>query len=169
MRLSRSTDLPSSERLYRDAFPSEDLWPLVSTLLDGVADVLSLVSVSESALAGHIAFTRCSVDAPASRAALLGPLAVAPQLQRQGVGGALIREGLRRITAERAACVLVLGDPGYYARFGFSTETRITPPYPLASEWHTAWQSLHLGPADARCEGRLKLPPPWMNPALWSP
>ena len=86
IRPSRSTDLPSIAHLYREAFPSEDLWPLVSALLEEAADVLSLVAVRETTSAGHIAFTRCSVEAPASRAALLGPLAVAPQLQKQGIG-----------------------------------------------------------------------------------
>ena len=49
----------------------------------------------------------------------LAPLAVLPAAQRQGVGSALVREGLARCRAAGYAIVVVLGDPAYYSRFGF--------------------------------------------------
>lgn len=49
----------------------------------------------------------------------LGPLAVAPEHQRQGVGAALVKEGLKLCRSNNARLIAVLGDPDYYARFGF--------------------------------------------------
>ena len=58
--------------------------------------------------------------APADRQALaVAPLAVLPSRQRQGVGSSLMREVLSRAERSGAPLVLLLGDPGYYRRFGF--------------------------------------------------
>lgn len=53
------------------------------------------------------------------RAAGLAPLAVAPAVQRQGIGSQLARAGLEICRERGFALVVVLGDPAYYARFGF--------------------------------------------------
>lgn len=49
----------------------------------------------------------------------LGPVSVAPDLQGRGIGSALIQEGLSQVRASGAKGCVVLGDPGYYLRFGF--------------------------------------------------
>ena len=75
-------------------------------------------------IVGHIAFSRLTVDGPGPdvRAVALAPLAVAPGRQRAGIGGALVRRGLDELRAQGEELALVLGDPGYYGRFGFSAE-----------------------------------------------
>lgn len=55
-----------------------------------------------------------------TRALLLGPLAVSPDLQSRGLGGALIRHGLHEAAARGHGAVVLVGDAPYYQRFGFS-------------------------------------------------
>jgi putative acetyltransferase len=50
----------------------------------------------------------------------LAPLSVLPSYQGQGIGSELCRRGIRKIGALKYPFVVVLGNPGYYTRFGFS-------------------------------------------------
>lgn len=169
VRESGAGDLGAIEILYQAAFPDEDLLPLVRELLKGRADILSLVATVSASLAGHAAFTTGAVEETAEKAALLGPLAVAPGRQRQGIGSALVRAGLLRLEKTGVRHVCVLGDPAYYGRFGFTPGTRIAPPYALPAEWRDAWQSTSLGDAEPPAPATLSLPDPWRRPALWRP
>jgi putative acetyltransferase len=49
----------------------------------------------------------------------LGPVSVLPEYQRQGIGGALIQEGLSRLKGLGARGCCLVGHPEYYKRFGF--------------------------------------------------
>jgi len=90
---------------------------LVARLRTAGDAVISLVAERDGAVVGHILFS--PMRAP-FRALGLGPLAVDPDSQRQGIGGALVGEGLSRAAAGGWDGVFVLGDPAYYTRFGFS-------------------------------------------------
>jgi len=169
IRPSRPEDMASVEKLYPAAFPEEDLLPLVRQLLTEEPGILSLVAEAGDAIAGHILFTLCAITGSDARAALLAPLAVAPEWQRKGIGSALIREGLDRLGQAGVAHVYVLGDPAYYGRSGFKPETGVAPPYPLPEEYRDAWQSLGLASAPLPGHGTLVLPKVWMQPALWGP
>jgi putative acetyltransferase len=164
-RQSKPSDLPGLEALYPAAFPDEDLLGLVRDL-EAESDVLSLVLDQSGAIIGHVAFTPCTVEGKRQLLALLGPLAIHPQNQREGWGGALVREGLVRLRNQSVTGVLVLGDPAYYGRFGFQAEPDIAPPFPLPQEWAGAWQSLPLG-KEPLGEGPLKVPQVWHDPKLW--
>ncbi len=164
VREANPNDLPSVLALYPKAFPEEDLLPLVRALAD-TPGVVSLVAEAGDAIIGHIAFTRCQVGGNAA-VALLGPLAVAPAHQRQGVGSALVQHGIQRERAVGTIAILVLGDPAYYGRFGFRQEHGIEPPYKLPDDWGPAWQSLAL--QDNGPSGPLSVPEPWRDPVLWS-
>lgn len=155
--------------LYPAAFPDEDLLPLVKALLEEGEAVTSLVGVDDGQIVAHIAFTRCSVTGSPEKVALLGPLAVAPDRQRQGAGRAMIQAGLRQLILDGIARVYVLGDPDYYSRFGFGPDDRVRPPYPLPAEWNGAWQSLELSAVTPARSGTLRVPAPWRNRALWEP
>lgn len=168
IRESEAADRAAIEGLYPDAFPDEDLLPLIRGLLSDPA-TLSLVAVAEGSLVGHVVFTSCGLDGASGGAALLGPLAVAPAWQRRGVGSALVRGGLERLARLGTTLVCVLGDPAYYGRFGFRREARVEPPYRLPEAWRDAWQSLALGGAAAPGAGRLVVPRPWRRRALWAP
>lgn len=167
VRSTNEADRDALHNLLREAFAGEDLTGLVSSLLALDPPPLSLAAVNGRAIAGHVLFTPAA-DAGGAPCALLGPLAVAPAHQRKGVGTDLIGVGLRQLGESGTARVLVLGDPGYYGRFGFRAETRIAPPFALPPEWDSAWQSLSLGGAEAT-PGPIALPAPWHDPALWSP
>lgn len=130
--------------------------------------MLSLVAHWGDDLVGHIAFTACRIDGAPATAALLGPLAVAPGAQRKGVGSALVTAGLSRMAVGGVARVFVLGDPAYYGRFGFETETQTAPPYRLPDDWAGAWRSIGVDGAGP-VRGVLQPPPPWRRRALWTP
>lgn len=169
IRPSSQNDLSAIHDLYCDAFPNENLLPLVQDLLNLSDEVLSLVCENASTLTAHILFTKCRIDGMEATAALLGPLAVATPLQRMGLGTQLIRNGLHRLKDDLIEYVFVLGDPAYYQRFGFTAENNVAPPYTLPFEWKGAWQSLSLGDAGPLRSGTIRLPIPWMSEELWRP
>lgn len=169
IRESKPDDQRALEALYPDAFPDEDLVPLVRQLLQEPSGVLSLVAINDASIIGHAAFTRCHLAENSDKQALLGPLAVASNNQGKGVGSQLVRNGLQRLETSRFTKVYVLGDPNYYSRFGFKREVMASPPYPLPTEWREAWQSLYLQKQQPLYRGELCLPTPWLNPALWAP
>ncbi len=163
-----SSDAAKIERLYPEAFPDEELRPLVRALLRETRGVLSLVAIAEAALIGHGAFTPCGVSDGGDAAALLGPLAVAPAWQGRGVGSALVRRGLDRLRSTGVDHVFVLGDPAYYGRFGFQAERAVAAPFALPAEWRDAWQSITLRRTRPKRRGTLRVPRAWNEPTLWT-
>lgn len=169
VRQSEARDEPAIVALYPRAFPDEDLVGLVRGLLRHPALALSLVASRAGELVGHIAFTQCQVADDRRSVALLGPIAVSPDVHRRGVGTVLINAGFAALKSAGVSFVFVLGDPAYYARFGFEPEERVLPPYALPNEWTTAWRSLALSDDKAFPTGQLRVPDIWDNPALWGP
>lgn len=168
LRPTTAGDQAAMLALYPAMFPGEDLRPLVTSLLNGDAPPLSLGAFEGADPVGHVLFT--PFEHPGGgKGALLGPLGVAPNRQRGGLGSALIRDGLARLTSARVDQVFVLGDPAYYGRFGFAPEADVGTPYPLPDEWRDAWQSLRLEGGTPLAPGPCTLPAPWMDPALWAP
>jgi putative acetyltransferase len=90
---------------------------------DGLV-VASLVALQADVVVGHILFSDLAVtiDGRPILAASLAPLAVLPDFQRKGIGAQLVTKGLRILRDRGRAAVIVLGDPSYYGRFGFSAE-----------------------------------------------
>ena len=99
-------------------FPTSAEAQLVDSLRDAGRLLLSLVAERDGVLIGHVAFSPVSVEAGAMAAALR-PLAVLEGQRRQGVGARLVEDGLAACRAAGFGWVVVLGDPVYYARFGF--------------------------------------------------
>jgi len=80
---------------------------------------LSFVATEDGRVIGSIRLWE--VAAGADRGALLlGPLAVHPDCRNRGIGGALMRHALRIAGKRGHAAVLLVGEPAYYGRFGFS-------------------------------------------------
>jgi putative acetyltransferase len=169
IRTTTDGDAGPLRALYGAAFPAEELRPLVARLLAEEPEVLSLAATVGGDVVGHVLFTPCGVAGSDVRVALLGPLAVVPARQKQGIGRALVLDGFGRLGRTGTGQVLVLGDPAYYQRFGFRPERAIAPPYDLPPDWTDAWQSVRLDGERAAAAGRLQPPPAWQTPALWLP
>ncbi|MBM3267505.1 MAG: N-acetyltransferase [Candidatus Sericytochromatia bacterium] len=82
---------------------------------------LSLVADSGEGIVGHVLFSQVPVRVRMLyvQALALAPLGVRPDVQRRGVGAALVEAGLDRARRTRFPFVVVVGDPRYYTRFGF--------------------------------------------------
>lgn len=169
IRQSVPEDRDGIEALYPDAFPDEDLLPVVRELLDLPSGVLSLVAVEDGAIVGHVVFTDCGLTGADARLALLGPLGVVSARHGKGIGTALVGEGHDRLRKAGITHVFVLGDPAYYGRFGFAAETSVAPPFPLPDDWQGAWQSFALDAGTLTPRGTLAVPEPWNDRALWAP
>jgi putative acetyltransferase len=99
---------------------------------------LSLVAVSEKKPVGHVMSSYVDVVPGTSRVLQVGPLAVVPSRQRQGVGSALMRETVRIADERGEPLLLIEGDPKYYGRFGFTRADAVgiePPPEARASQY----------------------------------
>ncbi|MEE4349726.1 MAG: N-acetyltransferase [Pacificimonas sp.] len=134
-------------------FSDGDEQDLINRLRAVEALTLSLVAQKAERIVGHVAFTPADADDGAVGWFALGPVSAEPDLQGQGIGGALIREGLTRLRADGAAGCILIGDPEYYQRFGFLKRPDLCP----AGEPAAYFQLLELnGPAP---QGRLHFHP----------
>ncbi len=106
--------------IIRAAFPTEAESKLVDALRANGKSAISLVAVSDEKVLGHILFSPVSTTPPGEARGLgLAPVAVHPEVQSQGIGSQLIREGLRVCKEMGFDYCVVLGGPKYYRRFGF--------------------------------------------------
>ncbi len=114
-------DFPAVRLVNEQAFARPNEADLVAALRDNAAPIISLVAVLDGRVVGHIFFSPVTVEAEdGSFAAMgLGPMAVLPAYQSQGVGSALVRAGLAACHDMGEDIVVVLGHPGFYPRFGF--------------------------------------------------
>ncbi|WP_428385675.1 GNAT family N-acetyltransferase [Nevskia ramosa] len=89
---------------------------------------ISLVADDDGAVIGHVAVSPIALSDGASRWYGLGPISVVPGHQGQGIGSHLMTRALAELRALGAAGCVVLGDPRYYARFGFRAEPSLVLP-----------------------------------------
>ncbi len=73
IRESLQSDFASIEKLYPEAFPEEELLPLVRELIGEATTVLSLVVMVDLSVMGHVIFTTCSIAGTTDKVVLLGP------------------------------------------------------------------------------------------------
>ena len=81
------------------------------------ASLLSLVAILNGQIVGHILYSPASIGTVTGVA--LGPMAVVPEHQRQGIGSRLVEEGNGRLRVAGHPFIIVLGHPRFYPRFGF--------------------------------------------------
>jgi len=94
---------------------------IISRLREAGAMSLSLVAEMDGKIVGHIAFSVVTINGTDQGWYGLGPVSVLPELQKQGIGSKLIREGLSLIREKGAKGCVLEGSPVYYQRFGFKT------------------------------------------------
>ena len=92
---------------------------IIAALRAAKALTISLVAEIDGRVIGHIAFSPVTISDGTRNWYGLGPVSVLPAYQRQGVGKALIREGLARLKAMNAQGCCLVGHPDYYRKFGF--------------------------------------------------
>ena len=92
---------------------------IIKTLRDADALTLSLVAEFDGRVVGHIAFSPVTISDGAKDWYGMGPLSVLPEYQRQGIGTALVEDGLARLKQMGGQGCALVGDPNYYKRFGF--------------------------------------------------
>ena len=118
IRPERRGDIDRIRAVHDAAFGGEAEGRLVDALRAAGKLVVSLVAERDGEVVGHIGFSPVT-SAAAARGFGLAPLAVRPDVQRLGIGGRLVVEGLAAAARWGGEFVVVLGDPHYYARFGF--------------------------------------------------
>jgi putative acetyltransferase len=120
IRNEEAKNVEQVQEILRLAFPTEAESKLVEGLRANGKAVISLVAVRDEQVLGHILFSLVSTS-PSSEAKGIGlaPVAVHPDVQSQGIGSELIREGLHRCETLGYDYCVVLGNPKYYGRFGF--------------------------------------------------
>ena len=147
VRRERIGDGEASRAVQTAAFDLGDGEPVEARLLDalrqcdGWIPALSWVAERDGRVVGHNVCTRGHIDEVACVG--LGPIGVAPDVQRAGVGSALMHAMIGAADASGEPLIALLGDPLYYSQFGFvhSTELGIQPP---VAAWVNYFQVLPL-------------------------
>lgn len=120
IRAEQPQDVEAIHRITELTFESAVEADVVRALRQSAQPFVSLVAVEADAIVGHIAFSPATLPArPELSIAGLGPMAVIPSHQRQGIGSLLIRAGLEEVRRAGFSAVIVLGHADYYPRFGF--------------------------------------------------
>ena len=120
IKVEESQDVNVIFRLNQAAFESDSEANLVNNLRSSGSLLLLLIATMERKIVGHIAFSPMKIDG-FSELSLVGlaPMAVLPDLQKQGIGSKLISESISRLKTMGVDAVFLLGHKEYYPRFGF--------------------------------------------------
>jgi putative acetyltransferase len=128
---------------------------------DGYVPELSLVAEDHEtgALVGQVMLSYVDLEGAGRRILLLGPLAVSPPRQRQGIGSQLVRDSLARADVLGEPVVILLGHPSYYPRFGFRPSSELGIERPNAEIPVDAFMAVPLTTYDPALRGRVVFPP----------
>lgn len=134
IREERPGDIPAIRALTRAAFARAaqadgNEQDIIEALRADGDLALSLVATNmDEAIIGHLAVSPVAISDGTTGWYAGGPLSVMPTRQRAGIGAQLVEEGIERMRALGARGIVALGDPGYYARFGFRSDPRLVLP-----------------------------------------
>lgn len=105
------------------AFGRRDEAGLVRRIVREGSEAASLVAEAGGVVVGHALLSRVEarVDGRPVHTLALNPVSVRPTHQHRGIGSRLVRTALAHAEEMGAEVVIVVGDPGFYRRFGFST------------------------------------------------
>ena len=133
-------DAEAIRAVHLAAFPTSAEADLIERLHREFDSEISLVAERGGEIVGHVMLSRMSVSAGsrAFRALGLGPVGVLPGAQGGGVGSELIRSALAIASTLGEEVVFVLGEPEYYARFGFTAEAAAPFASPYAGPYFMA-------------------------------
>ena len=148
-------------RVVDDAFGDTITGDLVEAIRvsDRFVPELSLVAVSGGQALGHVMSSYVDIVPVGARVLQVGPLAVLPTHQRQGIGSALMHETVRVAEERDEPLLLIEGNPAYYGRFGFTRADEHgidPPPEALAAKYFMIRPLVRYDPA---LRGRAVYPP----------
>jgi putative acetyltransferase len=156
VRSERADDADAVRAVHVAAFGQAGEANLVEALRRDRLAVIGMVAEVDGTVVAHALLGRIAVGgAPALS---LAPVGVLPHYQRQGLGSAVVRAALVEATQLGERLVVVLGDPGYYRRFGFvaASAAGVTGPWP-----GPALQVLALPAYDGGVRGEAVYPAPY--------
>lgn len=133
LRNEKPQDIEAISRLTEAAFRNEEHSShtehfIVNALRRTGQLSISLVAAEHDEILGHVAISPVRISSGITGWYGLGPISVRPDRQGKGIGSALIKAALQQLRQEGAAGCVVLGDPGYYGRFGFKTHPGLELP-----------------------------------------
>lgn len=143
-------------------------WELVEKVRQspGFIPGLALVAVCDGVLAGHTLISLAEIEDKKKKhdILVLGPVSVLPELQRQGIGGEMIRIGIAAAKRLPLPVMIVAGDPGYYSRFGFKMAVPRGIHLPFGFDEEEYLQVLELSPGGLnQVKGVVKHPAPFYD------
>jgi putative acetyltransferase len=130
IRNERPGDIASIAYVTEEAFKTLEISNhteqfIINALRSAEALTISLVAEMDGNVIGHIAFSPVTMSDGTSDWYGLGPVSVLPDYQSQGVGKALMEEGLSRLNDINAKGCCLVGHPEYYKKFGFKNVTEL--------------------------------------------
>ncbi len=133
IRPEEPSDASTIERVTVEAFlnaPHTDHTEqfIVRELRLANALTVSVVAEAHGQVIGHVAVSPIQISNGATRWFGVGPISVLPAHQGMGIGTRLMQAALEQLRATSANGCVVLGDPGYYSRFGFSNVAGLVLP-----------------------------------------
>lgn len=123
----------------------------------------SLVAVDDGGtIVGHLLLSPCPVIAgdgrTVARVLAVGPVAVSPEVQGRGIGGALMTAALGLALARAVPALVLLGQPSYYPRFGFEPARGLGLEPPAAAWPDPAWMGRRLPAWEDSMAGTVRYP-----------
>jgi putative acetyltransferase len=154
IRRAQKADLESIQRVVETAFSDEEskvIGNFASDLSSETTNpaIKSLIAEVDGQVIGYVSYSPIFLKSDSGISGyILAPLAVSPELQKQGAGSRLIKSGIDMLSADGVDVLLVYGDPEYYGRFGFKEGIgrSFVPPYPL--EYPFGWLGMILNGTD---------------------
>lgn len=129
IRPEKPEDIEAIRDLNRRAFGQEQEGKIVDALRANNGVQLSLVAVDDRRVVGHVMYSSLQIGQIEGSA--LGPMAVDPEVQQQGIGTRLVEAGNGRLRQNGCPFAVVVGHPEFYPRFGF----RPARPLGITCEW----------------------------------
>lgn len=100
--------------------------PIIKSLRASGDLTLALVAEEDGAIIGHVAFSPVTIGGVHDKWFGLGPVSVPPEMQRRGIGKALILKGLELLKERGASGCALIGNPDIYSRVGFESDGQLS-------------------------------------------
>ena len=133
IRPERLHDVAAVRAVNEAAFGQATEAAIVDSIRAACPECVSLVATDMGQIVGHILLSPVSTscESGSSPGMALGPMAVVPERQRQGIGSQLVQAAVAALRERSCPFIIVLGHPEYYPRFGFQPASQ----YGLACQW----------------------------------